>query len=57
MAGAESAGGSAAAGYAITTSPSLADYIILNLDAETKKPIIELGRKIEKNPIDKINLF
>jgi hypothetical protein len=33
----------------------LADYIILNLDTETKKPIIELGSKIENNPIDKIN--
>jgi hypothetical protein len=35
----------------------LADYFILNLDAETKKPILELGRQIEKNPIDKQILF
>ncbi len=27
----------------------LADYIIFNLDAETKKPILDLGRKIETN--------
>jgi hypothetical protein len=33
----------------------IADYIFLNLDAKTKKPMLELGRKIEKNPIDKIN--
>ena len=33
----------------------LSDHIILNLDEETKKPMLELGRKIENNPIDKIN--
>jgi hypothetical protein len=33
----------------------ISDHIILNLGAETKKPILELGREIEKNPIDKIN--
>ncbi len=35
----------------------LADFIILNLDAETKKPILELGRKIEKTPIDKTDFI
>ena len=34
----------------------IADYIFLNLDAKTKKPMLELGRKIEKNPIDKREL-
>ena len=33
----------------------LSDHIILNFDAETKNPMLELGRKIENNPIDKIN--
>ena len=33
----------------------IADHISLNLDAQTKQPMLELGRKIEKNPIDKIN--
>ena len=31
----------------------IADYIFLNLDAKTKKPMLELGRKIEKDSIDK----
>jgi uncharacterized protein YgiM (DUF1202 family) len=35
----------------------LTDNIILNLDAETKKPMIELGHNIEKNSIDKINFI
>ena len=33
----------------------LSDHIISNLDAETKNPMLELGRKIENDPIDKIN--
>jgi hypothetical protein len=37
----------------IVKHPYLVDYFILNLDAETKKPMLELGRKIEKNPTDK----
>ena len=35
----------------------ITDYIILNLDAEIKEPILELGRKIENNSIDKINFI
>ena len=35
----------------------IADYIFLNLDAKTKKPMLELGRKIEKDSIDKINFI
>ena len=35
----------------------IADYIFLNLDAKTKKPMLELGRKIENNPIDKTNFI
>ena len=35
----------------------IADDIFLNLDAKTKKPMLELGRKIEKNPIDKTNFI
>ena len=35
----------------------LTDNIILNLDAETKKPMIELGHNIEKNSIVKINFI
>ena len=35
----------------------LSDYIILNLGAETKKPMLELGRKIKNNPIDKTNFI
>ena len=35
----------------------IADYIFLNLDAKTKKPMLELGSKIENNPIDKTNFI
>ena len=35
----------------------LSDNIILNLDAETKNPMLELGSKIENNSIDKINFI
>ena len=35
----------------------ITDYIILNLDAEIKEPILELGRKIENTSIDKINFI
>ena len=31
--------------------------IILNLDIEIKEPMLELGRKIENNSIDKINFI
>ena len=33
------------------------DHIILNLEAEIKEPMLELGRKIENNSIDKINFI
>ena len=36
---------------------NISDHIILNLDAEIKEPILELGRKIENNSIDKINFI
>ena len=36
---------------------NITDHIILNLDAEIKEPMLELGRKIENNSIDKINFI
>jgi len=35
----------------------IADHISLNLDTQTKQPMLELGRKIEKNPIDEVNFI
>ena len=36
---------------------NITDHIILNLDAEIKEPMLELGRKIENSSIDKINFI